>query len=156
MNSKKIALIKELLESALYHVDTDGSVWTKKTTHGRVLNNGHWKKINEVDENGAEYIKYKTKKISVCLIVYQKFCGELETNMVISHRDGNEFNNSFKNLIGERKEKSLKSDKAVLRENDLGIKREIALDYKLGLSQKKIMAKHGVSRSIIQSALKHI
>lgn len=153
ISPKKIELIKTLIESSLYHVDSDGSVWTKRAPHGHVLNSGHWRMINEKDKTGEEFIKFQSVKIPVSMIVYQKFIADLDMNTVISHRDGNKHNNSFKNLMVQPKRQTVQTQVSA-KKLDLETKREIYLDHQLGLSQKKIMAKYGVNRSMIHSALK--
>ena len=151
-HARKISAIQQLIESSLYQVDSDGSIWTKKTPYGRVLNNGHWRKINDTGANGKEFVRISGKKFLVAEIVYQKFHKPPQASSVVVHKDGNIKNNHFKNLCLQTKEEQLRGPKLELI--DLQTRREIKLAYKLGLKTSELVAKFGLKPAQLNAVLR--
>lgn len=91
------SLIYELLQNDNYEVRTDGTVWTKITRTGKVSVTDTWRRAGSV-KNGYWIMKFKRSSLQIHRIVYAKYCGPLEQDLVVNHKDGNPSNNSPDNL----------------------------------------------------------
>jgi len=100
MRIKNDSLIYELLNSPNYDVRSDGTVWTNLSLRGRPTN--HWRMAgyNNTDKGGKtyRYMKFKCKHLKIHRIVYAKFNGQLDSRLVINHKDCNGLNNLPSNL----------------------------------------------------------
>lgn len=79
-------LIYELLSDDKYEVRRDGTI----------LKNG--KRVGRKDKEGYVEIYYKTKRLKAHRIVYAKFKGKLNEELVVDHKDTNPSNVDVNNL----------------------------------------------------------
>lgn len=94
---------KVILKDDRFQVCSNGSMWTRFSKNGRgLIPDEGWRRIDHLDERGYSRIKMKIKDqkktLSVHRIVYAKFCGKLDYNKVVNHKDGNRSNNKPSNL----------------------------------------------------------
>ena len=90
-----------ILDNPNFDVRIDGTIWTRKTRRKGLLPNGAWRQVTSIV--GAYFrlcvrVVGKTKHISIARIVYLKFNGPLNENLVINHIDENKLNNHPSNL----------------------------------------------------------
>lgn len=87
-------LIDQLISDPSYQVRTDGSIYR--------LNGNAWRKTGNAvsTKNGKRYrhLKYHGRMLLVHRIVYRKFHGELHSDLVVNHHDGDSLNNDSSNL----------------------------------------------------------
>lgn len=88
------SLIEILVSSPNFIIHKSGTVWR--------LVHGVWKRTGKAktSKNGKIYnhLKFQGRMVLVHRIVYRKFQGILDIDMVINHIDGNSLNNSASNL----------------------------------------------------------
>lgn len=94
---------KVLLKDSRFQICQNGSIWCRISRNGRgLLADEAWRRIDNLDERGYSRIDMKIngerKTLSVHRIVYAKFCGKLNYNKVVNHKDGNRSNNKPSNL----------------------------------------------------------
>jgi hypothetical protein len=82
--------ISELLTDSKYEIHEDGTIFSTATGNHLKLGFGR----------SSRYLRlnYKGKHLLVHRVIYAKFVGDLDSNMVIDHIDKNTFNNSAINL----------------------------------------------------------
>lgn len=90
-------LIYALLGDSNYEVRADGTVWTKVTRTGKVSVNNVWRQTGS-GRRGYWTLKYKGSMLQIHRIVYAKFNGPLEADLVVMHQDDNGYNNEPLNL----------------------------------------------------------
>lgn len=94
--------IERLLEDPLYDVRIDGSIWTRRMVTGHICD--VWRECAiQINKNrGYKEFTFGTKHIRHVLqvhrIMYRKFKGPLERDLVINHIDEDPLNNSPENL----------------------------------------------------------
>lgn len=90
-NHENEILIFEFISNPKFRIHRSGVIERKV---GR-----SWKPTGTVDKSrGYRIIKYKGTNLKAHRIVYAKFAGLLQAEMVVNHIDGNKTNNSFENL----------------------------------------------------------
>lgn len=94
---KNDSLIFDLLKDPNYEVRADGTVWTRITKTGKVSVNNVWRKAGSA-RRGYWTLKYFGIMLQIHRIVYAKFHGILEEDLVINHIDDNGYNNAIENL----------------------------------------------------------
>lgn len=104
------SLIKtRILESDLYEVRRDGTVWTKISRNGlSMMEGGQLRRCDSLDRGNYRVVniyafssilkKKHKKKLAVHRIVYQKFLGDLDPTKSINHKNGNKQDNRPENL----------------------------------------------------------
>lgn len=90
-------LIYKLLEDSNYEVRADGSVWTRITKTGKVSVNNEWRRAGSA-RRGYWTLKYFGVMLQVHRIIYARFLGRLEQDLVINHKDDCGYNNEPENL----------------------------------------------------------
>lgn len=90
-------LINLLLNDPNYEVRVDGTVWTRITKTGKISVNNIWRQAGSA-RRGYWTLKYFGSMLQIHRIIYAKFKGALEQDLVINHIDGNGYNNSIENL----------------------------------------------------------
>lgn len=86
LKSKNDKLITELLNDELYEVKKCGTILFDGEPKGRK------------DKEGYVEIYYQGKRLKAHRIVYAKFLGELDREMVVDHQDRDTSNNAVGNL----------------------------------------------------------
>lgn len=89
-------LIRKLIVDPEFRVDPDGSIWTTRKRNGKP--GGPWRKAGRVETNGYIQISYQGKRLLAHRIVYQKFNGSLQSDLVVDHKDQKRQNNRPDNL----------------------------------------------------------
>lgn len=90
-------LITEFINSDNYIIQRDGTILTKITTNGKGIMDT-WRELYIYHRDGYKFVGYKSKRLSVHRIMYAKFNGPLEKDLMINHIDGNHSNNVPENL----------------------------------------------------------
>lgn len=90
-------LISKLLDDQNYEVRPDGTVWTRITRTGKVSVNNVWRQSG-CARRGYWTLKYFGAMLQIHRIVYAKFNGPLEADLVVMHQDDNGLNNAPENL----------------------------------------------------------
>jgi hypothetical protein len=87
-------LIEQFINDPNYTIDRSGVIYNQK---GKILG---FVKEGEAKARGKKYIyiKYKGKELKAHRIVYRKFNGNLDRELVVHHRDANGLNNNCDNL----------------------------------------------------------
>lgn len=83
--------IRDLIEDPSFHVRPDGRIWR---TRGPVT-----KLCGRIDKEGYVEVYYKGRRLKAHRIVYAKFNGRLQCDLVVEHSDGKPSNNRPDNLI---------------------------------------------------------
>ena len=89
-------LIRQLISDPLYRVEADGTVWTLKTRAGKV--GKEWRIAGRRETNGYIQVSYQKHRLSVHRIVYQKFNGSLQSDLVVDHDNRIRHDNKPENL----------------------------------------------------------
>lgn len=90
--------IRKLLKDPNYRVEKDGSVWTRITRTGKVsVDPNNWRSAGTTVGSYC-HIKYQRKHLTMGRIIYAKFNGPLEKDLVVFHKNGNILDNSSENL----------------------------------------------------------
>jgi len=97
LTCKNDSYIYELLKDPNYEVRADGTVWTRITKTGKVSVNNIWRLAGS-GRRGYYTVKYFGRMLQVHRIIYAKFKGPLEIDLVINHIDDNGYNNSPENI----------------------------------------------------------
>ena len=90
-------LILKLLHDPNYEVRADGSGWTKITKTGKISVQNIWRQTGSA-RRGYWTLKYGGIMLQIHRIVYAKFKGPLENDLVINHKDDCGYNNDPENL----------------------------------------------------------
>lgn len=90
-------LIYDLLQNPNYEVRADGTVWSKITKTGKVSVNNEWRQMGSA-RRGYWTLKYNGIMLQIHRIIYAKFLGQLEPDLVINHKDDCGYNNKPENL----------------------------------------------------------
>ena len=90
-------LIYELLQNPNYEVRADGPVWTRITKTGKLSVDNTWRQAGSA-RRGYWTLKYKGYMLQIHRIIYAKFLGQLEQDLVINHKDDCGYNNNPENL----------------------------------------------------------
>lgn len=93
-------LIYELLNSPRYEVRPDGTVWTCIGLNGKPSQTWREAGYQNTDKSGKtyRYMKFRGKHLKVHRVVYAKFNGQLDANLIVNHKDCNGLNNLPDNL----------------------------------------------------------
>lgn len=91
------SLIYDLLQDPHYEVRDDGTVWTRITKTGKVSVNDVWRQCGH-SRKGYTTIRYRNRALQLHRIIYAKFNGPLENDLVVNHLDDNGLNNRPENL----------------------------------------------------------
>lgn len=87
-------LIKLFIDDLNYLIFENGTVWSRNN-----IGYKNFKQLNPgPDSRGYININYRNKKLALHRIIYACFCGQLDSNLVINHIDGNPLNNNSFNL----------------------------------------------------------
>ncbi len=110
------------------------------------------------------YISFRKKKLAVHRIVYAKYGGQLDSELVINHLDGNPANNHVENLeLVSQAANNLHRFRVLGRAPVIGNKRiskQIADEIRHLVSTKQMRAidcarKYGIAKSTVTAVLKN-
>jgi hypothetical protein len=154
-------LITHLLNKPEYYwIGHDGSVWTKITRTGKVSVTNTWRRCDQI-KNGYRAVSYsldeKRYVLAAHRIVYAKFVGDLEPDLVINHKDGNSLNNDPTNLeLISQAKNNLHSFRVLNKKPVMGNKtlnweviRELRNDRKSGMTYRMLRQKYHISKGHI-------
>ncbi len=79
-------LIRTFLQDPLYDVRPDGTIWTLKTKNGRGVKED-WHEAGRYDRDGYVQISYQQKRLLAHRIVYQRYNGSLQADLVVDHKN---------------------------------------------------------------------
>lgn len=91
------SLIEELLNDEDYMFSSDFKLLTRRAANGHLVESFREKCVYS-GKDGYKILTYKKRKLSYHRVIYRKFKGKLEPDLVINHIDGNPSNNSPDNL----------------------------------------------------------
>jgi len=97
LESKNDGLILDLLKDPNYKVTGDGKIFTKLTLNGQGISDD-WREMGYVKPDGYIRIRYKDDFLFVQRVIFQKYKGDLQPDMVIDHDDRDRSNNHPSNL----------------------------------------------------------
>ncbi len=91
--------IEELLNDPHYDIRSNGDIYSEHSRQGH-LTPGVWRKMTQRSQSGYKSIRYRKDgpQLRVHRIIYRKFAGPLDPNLVINHKDGDPTNNDISNL----------------------------------------------------------
>jgi len=89
--------IYEFLKDPNFEIHQDGTIWTIITKTGKISVNNVWRRAGH-GRKGYFTVHYKGRKLQVHRIIYAKFKGPLEPDLVVNHIDANGYNNDPENL----------------------------------------------------------
>lgn len=151
--------IKKLISDPLYDIRPDGTIWTCRDKQGHIQD--IWRESKNIDSGGYPVFKYGPKKnkkyLKVARVIYQKYVGELEPDLVINHIDNNKLNSSPENLELVTQSKNTKhsydsgSRTASLHRRKLSEDqvRKIRKDYQDGKSLRTLAEEYQLAKSTI-------
>lgn len=151
--------VVQLLANPNYDVRTDGSVWTRLDVNGKVSSKpDFWRRCDQSKKTDHKFVSYTSDgrhiKLLAHRIIYAKFNGSLETDLMVYHHDGNKLNNEPSNLkLGPQKENNLHNFRVLKRLPVMGNKKldekEIAairMLWGMHYSLRRIGAQFGISK----------
>lgn len=155
--SKNDSLINELILNDLYDVREDGSVWTRICRTGKISVGGIWRKAGSITADGYAHLSYNYNHLQIHRIIYAKFVGPLEEDLVINHINGNRSDNRPENLeLVSQSENNTHRFRVLKRKPVIGNKKisreiadEIRKDRSMGMTYKELMAKYSLAKSSI-------
>jgi hypothetical protein len=112
------AIIRQLCADQRYKIHSTGKIETLVQRTGRLSANGTFREqVPYKNREGYCRVKYSYKDIFVHRIVFQKFIGDLNSDMVINHIDGDKTNNSVSNLEQVTHQKNMDHMVEMLQKN---------------------------------------
>lgn len=148
-------LIEEMLQDPNYEIRDDGTVWTRVARTGKVFKDeSKWRELFRLTaSNGYCELRYRYKNVRRCRVVYAKYVGKLEQDLVINHKDGNKLNDHPDNLElitqsenNKHRFRELKSGPVIGNSKiNYDIAQAIREDKKTGMTHKALMAKYNIS-----------
>jgi hypothetical protein len=90
------SLIEKLIEDPNWDIREDGTIWTLLSKHGNKTS--EYRKVGRSDKEGYLFFQYKRRKVFIHRVIYRKFIGPLESDLVINHKDDDNGNNIVSNL----------------------------------------------------------
>lgn len=88
-------LIRKLLTDPAFRVEPDGVIWTTRSWGNKTR---EWRKAGRIDTSGYTQISYQGKRLLAHRIVYQKFNGSLQADLLVDHKNENRQDNRPENL----------------------------------------------------------
>ncbi len=96
--AKNDLIINLLLNDSNYRVESSGKIYTRIARTGKVMVNEKWREVSQEDEKGYLHINYKRKRLYIHRIIYAKYVGSLDEDLVINHKNGIKHDNRVENL----------------------------------------------------------
>ena len=90
--------IYQVLNDPNYKVESSGKVYTRIARTGKLMRNEKWREVSHQDEKGYLQINYGRKRIYIHRLIYAKYVGELNNELVINHKNGIKSDNRPENL----------------------------------------------------------
>lgn len=155
-------VIRELLNDSNYEIRADGTIWTRITRTGKVSVRNVWR-LSGSCRRGYCTVRYKNTMLQAHRIIYAKFKGSLESDLVINHIDGNGCNNDPENLelvtqsrnnfhrFRDLKYPPIMGNKVLNWEKI----REIRLLSQNGVSYRDIKSKYNISKGHISQIIRN-
>jgi Mor family transcriptional regulator len=103
--SGKLVAINDVFIYAFLRDETvrvlrNGRIQTKRDCSGHLRD--QWRDLSLKNNDGYQYISYRSKSgrknLSVHRLVYAAFCGKLDPQLIVNHKDGDRANNMPSNL----------------------------------------------------------
>ena len=153
----KDVLINDLVEDLNYDIREDGTIWTLITTTGKKSVTGTWREAGHLKPNGYRCIKYNGINIQIHRIIYQKFVGLLEIDLMINHKNGQRSDNRPENLeLVPQSANNLHRFQVLKRPAVIGNKKiskeiadQIRADRTNGMNYPQLMAKYNLGKTNI-------
>lgn len=151
--------VREMLNDPNYQILPDGNILTKRNVQGHITED-QWRPLalTVTPKGGKSYasIRYKGKHLSLHRIMYAKFVGPLESDLVINHKDGNGMNNHPDNLELDTQSHNNKDrfrigglavagHRKITRE----LADQIRADQATGMTNRQLREKYGLAKSTI-------
>lgn len=158
-------VILDFINNPYYKVENDGSIWTRYARSGYFIKDGSWRRCDVSKGQNYRTVSYKFKNKRVILqahrIVYAKYLGKLEVDLVINHKDSDPSNNHPSNLeLVTQRQNNLHctnkdSYKPIMGNTILNwqIVRSIREEHKNGSSYSILSKKYGISKGHISSLI---
>lgn len=135
-------LIEDIINNPDYKIYEDGTIFTLIQKTGKRSINNTWRKLNPKPAKKYVRLTYKYKHLLIHRIIYRKFKGILDKDLVINHIDGNTQNNHITNLeLVSQKINNLHSFRVLKRKPSM---RSDVLNYELAQEIRKLK-KEGLS-----------
>ncbi len=156
------SLINEFLQDSNYQVNPDGSILTRLSLNGRLTN--EWRTVSYKIMRGYQRVSYKNKNLAVHRIVYAKYIGKLDSNLVVNHLDGCRSNNLIFNLELITHDENVMHGSRINRNKAYTgskiINHEIAEEIRRKIKEENIRAyelvkQYGLGRTTISNILKN-
>ncbi|MBN8541610.1 MAG: HNH endonuclease [Deltaproteobacteria bacterium] len=162
MRSKNDDVIRDLIASGQFIANNDGTVYSFRSLQGHPIEKP--RVVNQTTkERGYKCIKWRDKHLAVHRIVFQFYLGELDSSLVINHKDGNPSNNHVSNL-----EQVTQGRNNEHRYRELGHKPvvsnarinqstadEIRRQHESGKSYRQLVREFGISKSTVSYIINH-
>lgn len=158
------SVIDDLLEDPDYKVYEEGTIYTLIQRTGKRSVSNNWRPLFIMTNgNGYRATHYKGKYLQLHRIMYRKFVGPLQSDMVINHKDGNPLNNSPGNLeLVTQSSNNTHSyralNKKVVKRNDVlnfYIAENIRNLKKTGLTHKQLGEMFGISKGHVSQIINY-
>ncbi len=106
---KHDSVIERLLASGLFRVDSDGSIWTRKSLSGHGLPLGTWRRA-EFSRGPNDYliVCFENTELRAHRIVYRWWFGMLDPARELNHKNGVKSDNRPENLEEVTRSENLK------------------------------------------------
>lgn len=95
--AKKDELIDEFLKDPLYKVTPEGKIYTKLTLNGQGVSED-WREMGYKKHDGYVRCRYKDQFLFLHRIIFRKYCGPLDPNKTVNHKNLKNWDNHPKNL----------------------------------------------------------
>lgn len=93
------AFIEHFIKDERYKIYPDGTILTIITQSGKISTKAIWREAGSDKRRlGYKHVRYMGQKLAVHRIIYAKFIGKLNPELVVNHIDENGLNNSVDNL----------------------------------------------------------
>lgn len=153
--SKNDELIYELIKNPLYVIEKTGVIFTRIATSGKVfIDKNKFRQIGNRETNRGDRrrtidVNYKGRKLPVSRIIFLKFNGKIKPYEMVTHKDGNKFNNHYKNLVASAFQSMGSSNNSNSGKIDLEKAKEIRQKNIQGVSFRDLSQEYNISKTSV-------